>query len=147
MGRLEADPGKLEVQLTGQLPSVDPDITGPIRVLSVSRSRPDAVRCEVTAYRLVALDPADPALRDVYVPIPVSGWVELRADGSQVACSLPPPPPEAVREARLFARDLIARRAVSGLPAGGEGRQPGRPTHEVQADDAGRRIIRRVGFA
>lgn len=147
MGRLEADPGKLEVQLTGQLPSVDPNITGPVRVLSVSRSRPDAVRCEITAYRLVALDPADPALRDVCVPVPVSGWVELHADGSQVACSLPQPPPEVVREARLFARDLIARGAVSGLPAGAEGRLRGRPTHEVQADDAGHRIIRRVGFA
>ncbi len=137
MGLLNAEPEELEALLARQMPSIDPELAGPFRVLSVSPGGKDVVRCEVAAYRLVAVDPADPALRDVSVPVPVSGWVELCADGSQAARSLPPPLPEAVHEARLFARDLIARGAVSGLPAGGEGRPRGRPTHEVQADDAG----------
>lgn len=147
MGLLDAGPEKLEALLAERMPSTDPDLAGPFRVLSVSPGGADRVRCEVAAYRLVPVDPADPTLRDVSVPVPVSGWVELRPDGSPAACSLPPPAAEAVREARLFARDLVEQGAVRGLGRRGKGRPPGRATHEVQTDGAGRRVIRRAGFA
>ncbi|HET7875384.1 MAG TPA: hypothetical protein VFN71_07640, partial [Methylomirabilota bacterium] len=86
-------------------------------------------------------------LRDVFVAVPVSGWVELRADGAIARSGLPRPGPEDEREARAFARGLIERGAVRGLaPARREG-PPARPTHEIRSEADGRRVIRRVGFS
>lgn len=146
MGLLDEKPAELEAFLSKHAGAIGPDVAGPFRVVSVSRTGKDAVRCEVTAYRLVPVDPADPTLRDVSVPVPVSGWVELRADGSVAGSSLPGPAPEEVREARVFARDLVERGSVRGLSTGPGGPPRGRPTHELQADAEGRRIIRRIGY-
>ncbi len=143
---LDAKPAELESLISSRSKSIDPHVAGPFRVVSVSRAGKDAVRCEVTAYRLVPADPADPPLRDVLIPVPVSGWIELRADGSVAASSLPPPGPDEVREARVFARDLIEHGSVRGLSTGPTGPLRGRPTHEIQADAEGRRIIRRIGY-
>ena len=146
MGVLDAKPAELEAFLSSRSSSIHPDVAGPFRVVSVARTGQDAIRCELTAYRLIPVDPADPALFDVSVPVPVSGWIELRADGSVAASSLQHPGPEEVREARVFARDLIERGSVRGLSTGPGGPLRGRPTHALEADAAGRRIIRRIGY-
>ncbi len=146
MGVLDAKPAELEALLSRQAASIDADLTGPFKVLSVARSGKEAVRCQVTACRLVPVDPGDPALRDVAVPVPASGWIELRADGTVTASSVSQPGPDEVREARVFARDLIERGSVRGLSGDPAGPLRGRPTHELQMGAGGRRIIRRTGY-
>lgn len=137
---------ELEALLSQHAALIGQDLTGPFKVLSASRTGAGAVRCEVTAYRLVPVDPENPALREVLVPLPVSGWIELRADGSVAASSLSQPGPGEFEEARIFARDLIEQGSVRGLSSQTHGPLGGRPTHELQTDAAGRRIIRRIGY-
>ena len=146
MGVLDARPAELETLLSQRAASLGQDFTGPFKVLSVSRSGTDAIRCQVTACRLVPVDPEDPALRDVSVPLPVSGWIELHSDGSVAGSSMAPPGPSELHEARMFARDLIEQGLVLGFS--NRPRRPlrGRPTHELQTDAVGRRIIRRIGY-
>lgn len=146
MGVLDARPHELEALLSQRAESLRPDLTGPFKVLSVSRRGADAIRCEVTACRLVSVDPEDPALRDVSVPLPVAGWIELRGDGSVAASSMAQPGPGELQEARMFARDLIEQGSVLGLSDQPHRPLPGRPTHELQTDAAGRRVIRRTGY-
>ena len=146
MGVLDAKPAELEAILSRQAASIDPDLAGPFKILSVAPSGKEAVRCEVTACRLVPVDAGDPAPDDIVVPVPASGWIELRADGTVAVSSVSRPGPEEVREAQVFARDLVAQGAVGGLPGGPGGRPRGRPTHELQTDAQGRRIIRRIGY-
>jgi hypothetical protein len=147
MVAIEASPAELEALLSRQAASIDKDLTGPFKVLSVSGKGTEAVGCEVTAYRLVPVDPDNSALRDVFVPLPVPGRVELSKDGSVTASSFPQPEPAELREARMFARDLIEQGSVRGLSSQSRGPLQGRPTHEIQQDAAGRRIIRRIGYA
>lgn len=147
MGALDLDPAGLEALLARHVPELESDVIGPFTVLSVSRSESGAVRCELRASRLIPVEHTDPALRDVFVAVPVSGWVELRADGSIAGSGLPRPGPEDEQEARAFVRDLIERGAVRGLvPAQREG-PPARPTHEIRAEAGGRRVLRRIGFS
>jgi len=139
----------LAARLTAALPALAPDAAGPVEVLA--RVPADGgERCEIAAQRLVAVDPDAPGLRDLYVAVPVSGWVELRADGGVARAALAEPEAEAVREARAFARGLVETGSVRGLEAA-TARAPagprGRPTHEVETDAQGRRVIRRIGFA
>ena len=143
----DARPAEIEALLSQQGTSIGHDVSGPFKVLSVSRKGRDGLHCEVTAYRLVPVDPENPALRDVSVPLPVSGWVELGKDGSVEAASFPQATPAELEEARMFARDLIERGSVRDFPSKPHGPLRGRPTHEVQTDAAGRRIIRRIGYA
>lgn len=146
MGVLNARPDELEAFLSQRAASLGPELTGPFKVLSVARRGTDVIRCEVTACRLVSVDPEDPALRDVSVPLPVAGWIELRGDGSVTAASMAEPGPDELREARLFARDLIEQGSVRGLSDRPRRPLPGRATHELQTDAAGRRVIRRIGY-
>ena len=51
------------------------DLTGPVTVLG-SAGGPDGVtRVDISASRLVAVDPDDPALADVCIPLPVPATV------------------------------------------------------------------------
>jgi hypothetical protein len=147
VGALDLNPAGLEALLARHAPELESDLAGPFTVLSVSRSGPDVVRCELRASRLIPLEHTDPALHDVFVAVPVSGWVELRADGSIAGSELPRTAPEDEREARAFVRGLIERGAVRGLaPAQREG-PPARPTHEIRTEAGGRRVLRRIGFS
>ena len=146
MGVLDARPDELEALLSQPAEPLGPELTGPFKVLSVSRRGADAIRCEVTACRLVSVDPEDPALRDVSVPLPVAGWIELHGDGSVAASSMAEPGRGELQEARTFARDLIEQGSVRGLSARSRRPLSGRPTHELQTDAAGRRVIRRIGY-
>lgn len=83
--------------------------------------------------RLVPLDVDDPALADIYVPVP--GVAE--ADSAGVA-----------DEARAWARNLLASGGVAGIAATVTSYgPPHRPTHELVEDAQGRRVLRRVGFS
>ena len=64
--------------------------------------------------------------------------------------AVPPVDADSAREARAFARTLIANGAVRGLAPSGPVRRsagpPVRPTHELTTDEHGAKVIRRVGF-
>jgi len=142
---------ELAARLAAAPESLAPDVAGPIEVLSRAPA-PGGERVEIAARRLVALDPGRAELRDVYVAVPVSGAVELGADGAIARVALAEPDAEAQREARAFARDLVESGCVRGLaPAAARGpagsHPPARPTHELCTDAQGRRVIRRIGFA
>ena len=139
----------LEAQLSRAAASLAPDAAGPIQVLA--RVPVDGgERCEIAAQRLVAVSPETAGLRDVYVAVPVSGSVELRADGGVARAALAEPDAEALREARTFALGLVEAGCVRGLTAAKSQSPAGlrsRPTHELRTDAQGRRVIRRIGFA
>lgn len=112
---------------------------------SVSPTSTDA-EYEVSASRLVALESDDPALMDVYVPVPWTGYVSLATDGT--AESAPPVDDDTTREVQAWARNLIASGAVRGVVASAPSYGPPiRPTHEIVDDATGRRVLRRIGFA
>jgi hypothetical protein len=143
----EPDPGTLAAALERDPSSLDPDVTGPVSVLSVSSAPDGGLDGEVSAMRLVPLGARDPDLADVFIPLPVNATVSLASDGTLKTSPVPEPSAEAVREARAWARNLIANGQVRGVarsaPSYGP---PGRPTHEIVADRHGHRVIRRVGF-
>jgi hypothetical protein len=139
----------LAARLTAAPGALAPDAAGPVEVLARA-STDGGERCEIAAQRLVAVDPESSGLRDLYVAVPVSGSVELRADGGIARAVLAEPDAEAVREARAFACGLVEAGSVRGVEpeaAGARARRRGRPTHEVVTDAHGRRVIRRIGFA
>ena len=140
---------ELEAQLSRTAASLAPDAEGPVALLS-SEPLGAGLRCEISARRLVAVAPEMPELRDVYVAVPVSGSVEVDADGRVARATLAEPDEEALREARAFARGLVEEGCVRGVaPATAPRRasHPARPTHELRSDAQGRRVIRRIGFA
>jgi hypothetical protein len=136
----------LGARLSGAASALAPDVAGPIQVLG--RSPLDGgERCEIAAQRLVAVDPEAPGLLGVCIAVPVSGSVELYRDGALGRVALAEPDAEALREARSFAKGLIEGGLVRGLgPAAAPARRA-RPTHELQTDAQGRRVIRRIGFS
>ena len=145
-GQFAGSPEGLQAFLAAHEGMLGPDIVGPYRVSAVSRIGGDVVRCEVAAHHLVPADPHDPASRDICVPVPVSGWMELREDGTLVAKSLEAPGQAETREARMFAQDLLKGGSVEGLPATRSlGPRP-RPTHTLRTEAGGRRVLRRIGF-
>jgi hypothetical protein len=142
-----ADPGALAAALERHPGSIHADVTGPIQVLSVAAAPEGGLTGEVSAQRLVPLDSDDPGLSDVFIPIPVNATVSMGSDGKARARAVPDPSADMVREARAWARNLIANGQVRGVartvPAYGP---PVRPTHELVPDSHGRRVIRRLGF-
>ena len=146
MKRIGTTPESVQEFLAAQEGVLGQDVVGPFRVSAVSRIGGDVVRCEVAAHYLIPADPHDPASRDIYVPVPVSGWVELHLDGTLVAKSLGAPGHAETREARVFAQDLLKGGSVEGLSATRSlGPRP-RPTHTLRTEAGGRRVIRRIGF-
>jgi hypothetical protein len=143
----EQDPGALAAALERDPSSIDRDVTGPVKVLSVSAAPHGGLEGEVSAMQLVPLDAEGPELVDVFIPLPVNATVSLASDGTLKASALPKPSPETVREVRAWARNLIANGQVRGVarsaPSYGP---PGRPTHELVPDSHGHRVIRRIGF-
>jgi hypothetical protein len=147
MKRIGTTPESVQEFLAAQEGVLGQDVVGPFRVSAVSRIGGDVVRCEVAAHHLIPADPHDPASRDIYVPVPVSGWVELQLDGTLFAKSLVAPGHAETREARVFAQDLLKGGSVEGLPATRSlGPRP-RPTHILRTEAGGRRVIRRIGFS
>ena len=143
--RIGTTPEDVQAYLAAREGVLGPDLAGPFRVSAATRAAQGAVRCDLTAHYLVSVDPGDPALRAVYVPVPVSGWAEFRPDGTLIATSLASPDQTAIREARRFAQDLLAGGAVQGLPATRSiGPRP-RPTHTLRTE-GGRQVLRRLGF-
>jgi hypothetical protein len=137
----------LDAPATRAAPSAD--LTGPVTVLA-SESRPDgATRVDIQASRLVPVDPDDPALAEVSMPVPMLATVVVDGAGRLEAVETKPLDAEVERQARAFARNLVANGAVRGLAASGRVRRgpPSRPTHEVALDGRGRKVIRRIGFA
>jgi hypothetical protein len=141
------DTAALAAALKRDPASIHPDLTGPVQVLSVAPAPSGGLGGEVSAMRLVPLGADDPELADVFIPLPVTARVSLASDGTVKAGAVPEPSAEIVREARAWARNLIANGQVRGVarsaPAYGP---PGRPTHELVSDSHGHRVIRRVGF-
>ncbi len=123
-----------------------PDAGGPLTIVASTSESAGGTEYEVSANRLVALDPDDPDLADVYVPVPVSGHVSLAPDGATNA-ELAPLDEETEREVRAWARSLIANGKVAGMAATvASYGPPRRPTHELVVDSNGRRVLRRTGF-
>jgi hypothetical protein len=123
------------------------DGAGPVHVLSSVPEPAGGTDYEISASRLVSVDPEDPTLADVFVPVPVGGHVSVAQDGT-VAPELEDVSADAAREVQAWARTLIASGSVAGLPASATSYGPPvRPTHELIADSTGRRIIRRIGFS
>lgn len=128
------------------------DLTGPVHVLDTTPNADGGSTYQVSASRLVPVDADDPDLASVYIPVPVTAAVEVDDHDSVVGVHVPDPDPAADREARAFTRNLIANGEVKGLARSGPirrgpSRPPPRSTHEVTTDPAGRRVIRRTGFA
>lgn len=128
------------------------DLTGPVQVLETTPTADGGETYQVSASRLVPVDDQDPDLASVYIPVPVTAAVEVDDHDSLVGVAVPDPDPSMDREARAFTRNLIANGAVRGLTRSGPVRRgpggpPPRSTHEVTTDPAGRRVIRRTGFA
>jgi hypothetical protein len=128
------------------------DLTGPVKVLETTPTPDGGATYQVSASRLVPVDDQDPDLASVYIPVPVTAEVEVDDHDSVVGVQVPDPDPSTDREARAFTRNLIANGAVRGLTKSGPVRRgpggpPPRSTHEVTTDPAGRRVIRRTGFA
>lgn len=143
----DADPGALAAALERDPASIHPDVTGPVQVVSVA-PRPDGgLAGEVSAMRLVPLDADDPELADVFIPMPVNAEVSMGSDGTVKAGAVPAPSGEMVREARAWARSLIANGQVRGVARSAPWYgPPGRPTHELVLDSNGHRVLRRLGF-
>jgi hypothetical protein len=128
------------------------DLTGPVHVLETTPNADGGSTYQVSASRLVPVDVDDPDLASVYIPVPVTAAVEVDDHDSVVGVKVTDPDPSADREARAFTRNLIANGEVKGLARSGPvrrgpSRPPPRSTHEVTTDPAGRRVIRRSGFA
>jgi hypothetical protein len=124
-------------------------LTGPVTVLDSHAGDDGDTRVDIQASRLVALDPDDPALADVSIPLPVPATVVVNDAGKLTAVETGPADDESDRQARAYARNLVANGSVKGLAATGRVRRgpPTRPTHEVAVDARGRKVIRRIGFA
>lgn len=137
------EPADLEAKLLRRAPT----LAGPVRVLSTAK-RSGHVVYSVSASHLVSVDEEDRSLRDISIPIPVTCEVEVDPSGELSSVNVAGVDAETTREARAYARSLIATGAVRGLPSAPKARRgpPGRPTHEVRTDDAGRMVIRRAGF-
>lgn len=128
------------------------DLTGPVQVLETTTNADGGSTYQVSASRLVPVDTDDPELASVYIPVPVTAAVEVDDHDSVVGVRVPDPDPSMDREARAFTRNLIANGEVKGLGHSGPvrrgpSRPPPRSTHEVTTDPAGRRVIRRSGYA
>jgi len=133
-------------ELQQSLMAAVPDADGPVEVLDSASQTAADEGYEVSATRLVPLGSDDPALADVYVPVPWTGHVSLAADGS--AESAPPLDDDTTREVQAWARNLIASGAVRGVAATAASYGPPvRATHEIVDDGNGRRVLRRIGFA
>lgn len=140
------EPADLEAQLLRRAPT----LAGPVQVLSTAK-RSGHVVYAVSASHLVSVDEEDRSLREISIPIPVTCEVEVDPRGELTGVNVSGVDAETTREARAYARSLIATGAVRGLPSAartrrGPGPPPGRPTHEVRTDHAGRKVIRRSGF-
>ena len=59
-----------------------PDAGGPLTIVGSTSESAGGTEYEVSANRLVALDPDDPDLAGVYVPVPVNGHVSVAPDGA-----------------------------------------------------------------
>jgi len=124
-----------------------PDVAGPVQIADSSPAGADATDYSVSATRLVPLDSTDPDLAAIYVPVPVSGHVTMTKDGA-AETQLDPVDESAAREARAWARNLLATGAVAGVTATAPSYGPPvRPTHELVEDENGRRVVRRTGFS
>lgn len=135
-----------EDELQRSLAAAVPDADGPVAVLESPSPTSTDPEYEVSASRLVPLGSDDPALKDVYVPVPWTGHVSLARDGT--AESVPPVDDDTTREVQAWARNLIASGAVRGVAATAPSYgPPTRPTHEIIDDANGRRVLRRIGFA
>jgi hypothetical protein len=125
-------------------------LSGAVTVTSAIAT-PGGRRYEVAATALLPVDPDDPGLVDVAIPVPLQATVDVDAGGSVVGVDVPALDPEAAREARAFARSLIENGAVRGiLPSSAEGQSPAPPvraTHELVVDEHGTKVIRRTGYS
>ena len=139
------EPSDLEAKLRQHSPA----LAGPAEILA-REERSGGTVYLVSATHLVPVDDDDPSLRDVFVPDPVTGEVEIDRKGEATRVSVGDVDAGTTREVRAYARSLIANGAVRGLAATTRTRRgpgpPARATHEVQTDPAGRKVIRRVGF-
>ncbi len=140
----------LEAALGTNLDSSGSRLSGPLRVLSSTAGADGGRTYEVSASVLLPVDDKDPVLRDVSIPVPVTARLRLDRDGSVGQVAVPQVDAASAREARAFARTLIANGAVRGLAPSGPVRRsagpPVRPTHELTTDEHGAKVIRRVGF-
>jgi hypothetical protein len=105
----------------------------------------DATTYQLTGEHLVELDDTDRAHPlNVAIPVPIT----VRARRNTILdVKAAEPSADEERQARMFAKDLIARGAVKGLS--GSDDDPGpprRPTHAIYVLADGRRVIRRLGF-
>jgi hypothetical protein len=125
------------------------DLTGPVTVVGSAAGPNGVTRVDIQASRLVAVDPDDPALAEVCIPLPVPATVVVDEAGHLASVEAGPADHEADRQARAYARNLVATGAIRGIAATGRVRRgpPTRPTHEVALDARGRKVIRRIGFA
>ena len=76
-------------------------------------------------------------LSGILVPLPVVGFVTLRADGGVVTVTVSEPADDAMTEARNFVASLVHHGQVSA-------HTKGQRTHEIVADAQGQRRLMRV---
>lgn len=127
-----------------------PELAVPVVILDSAKGIAEGSTSHVSTSYLIPVDEDDPELAGVSIEVPVTATVEIDRDGAVVGIDVPADP-EAQRQARAFAHNLIARGEVSGLAVGTRVRRgpgpPARKTHEVTVDEFGRKVIRRTGFS
>src|SRR6187397_330939 len=78
------------------------DLTGPVTVLASEPGPDGATRLDIQASRLVPLDPDDPALADISVPVPVPATVVVGGTGRLETVEARPLDDETERQARAY---------------------------------------------
>ena len=127
-------------------PAQRQELTGPIRVQTLTRSGTRKTRCHATAAVLVPLE--EPELRGVGIALPVQLTAELTDAGKLTLLEIDGATPEARRQARAYAHSLLVSGAVRDhAPVNARRGPPARPTHEVQSDEHGRQVLVRTGFS
>jgi len=102
---------------------------------------------EVEAYTLHAIPQDDRGLQNetspLHVPVPVTLKVTLDSQHSIVSLQGGVPTAKALEDAGQYARTLMDNGRLEGL----QGVEPIHPTHRVELNERGQRVIRRKNFS
>ncbi|MFN8061630.1 MAG: hypothetical protein U0Q12_20905 [Vicinamibacterales bacterium] len=128
----------LEAALRKRLPDLEPEI-----VVTSRDASGGSTTYRLTAWRLVEV--GSQAIPQLHVPLPVPIVIRAEAD-TLVEVEVEEPGAADIRQAQAFARDLVARGLVRGLPAATRSGPPARATHVATRTAGGQLVLRRLGF-
>jgi hypothetical protein len=139
------DQESLRQRIAEDAPALRADLTGPIRIEATSSTASGGQVCRGTGTVFVPVE-RDPD--GIGVALPVRLTATLDADGRVTSLNIDEPSPAELTQAAAYGRSILATGAVRGHPSARVRRGMGsRPTHEIQTDSNGRRVLVRIGFA